>query len=245
MDIRELKIKVFADGADIEGMKREYGKGYVSGFTTNPTLMKKAGVSDYMAFAKEAVQAIPNLPLSFEVFADRFEDMEKEAKVLAGIGKNVYVKIPITNAKGESSVPLIHRLSEMGMRLNVTAVFTLEQVEEAVGAFAEGTQNIVSVFAGRIMDTGVDAEPLMKEALALCRKKAGTELLWASCREVFNIIEAERCGVDIITVTNDILGKLPCLGKDLAEFSLETVRMFAEDGASLGYSVCGRSERKV
>lgn len=237
MNIRELGIKVFADGADIEGMKAEYARGYVAGFTTNPTLMKKAGVRDYAEFAKAAVEAIPDLPLSFEVFADAFDGMEKEAKILAGLGKNVYVKIPVTNSKGESSIPLIRKLSGQGMQLNVTAVFTLGQVKQSVEAFSEGTRNIVSVFAGRIMDAGVDAEPLMRAALELCREKEGTQLLWASCREVFNLVQAGRCGVDIITVTNDILGKLPCLGKDLAQFSLETVQMFAKDGASLGYSI--------
>lgn len=239
MDARELQVKIFADGADIEEMKAEYAKGYVDGFTTNPSLMKKAGVRDYADFAREAVRAIPDLPLSFEVFADDFGGMEKEAGILAGLGENVYVKIPVTNSKGESSVPLIRKLSAQGMQLNVTAVFTLEQVRQAVGAFAEGTRNIVSVFAGRIMDAGVDAEPIMRAALALCREKEGTELLWASCREVFNVIQADRCGVDIITVTDGILGKLPCMGKDLAQFSLETVRMFAQDAASLGYSVAG------
>lgn len=235
----ELKIKIFADGADIEEMKREYEKGYVSGFTTNPTLMKKAGVLDYIKFAKEAVRLIPVLPLSFEVFADDFATMEKEAEALSIIGGNVYVKIPITNSKGESSIPLIRKLSEKGMRLNVTAVFTLDQVRQAVDVFAEGTSNIVSVFAGRIMDAGIDAEDVMREAQVLCRKKAGTELLWASCREVFNIVQAERCGTDIIAVTYDILKKLPILGKDLTQFSLETVQMFVSDGESLGYSILG------
>lgn len=239
MKADELKVKIFADGADIKEMKKEYEKGYVSGFTTNPTLMKKAGVTNYAEFAKEAVRAIPNLPLSFEVFADDFQTMEKEADVLSKLGKNVYVKIPITNSKGESSIPLIQKLSKKGMQLNVTAVFTMEQVKQTVEALAEGTKNIVSVFAGRIMDAGIDAEPIMREAQALCRIKEGTELLWASCREVFNIVQADRCGVDIITVTNDILRKMPNLGKDLARFSLETVQMFVKDGASLGYSVLG------
>ena len=237
MRLEDLNIKIFADGADIEEMKREYARGNVAGFTANPTLMKKAGVRDYADFAREAVAAIPALPISFEVFADDFETMEKEAEILAGMGENVFVKIPITNSKGESSIPLIHKLSEKGIKINVTAVFTLEQVEQAVKAFSEGTSNIVSVFAGRIMDAGVDAEPLMKAARAICQKKAGTELLWASCREIFNIVQADRCGTDIITVTRDILDKLPCLGKELSIFSLETVRMFMRDGASLGYSL--------
>ncbi len=239
MKFEDLKIAIYADGADIEDMKEEYQKGYVKGFTTNPTLMKKAGVKDYVSFAKAALSEITDLPLSFEVFADDFETMEKEAKVIADLGENVYVKIPITNSSGESSIPLIKRLSEAGLKLNVTAILTLEQVKEAVAAFAPKTQNIVSVFAGRIMDTGVDATVIMKKVAKLCRQKPGTLSLWASCREVYNIIQADACGTDIITVTNDILKKLPNLNKDLAQLSLETVQMFARDGKSLGYSILG------
>ncbi|HKM21081.1 MAG TPA: transaldolase [Lachnospiraceae bacterium] len=237
MKFEDLKIKIFADGADINGMKEEYSKGYVTGFTTNPTLMKKAGVKDYVPFAKEVVTAISDLPLSLEVFADDFDTMEKEAMVISALGDNVYVKIPITNSKGESSIPLIKKLSAAGLKLNVTAIMTIKQVKETVEAFADGTQNVVSVFAGRVMDTGVDAMPLMKEVAAICKTKPGTESLWASCREVYNIIQADECGVDIITVTNAILGKLPMLGKDLTELSLETVQMFVNDGKSLGFSI--------
>ncbi len=237
MRFEDLKVTLYADGADIEGMKEEYKKGYVKGFTTNPTLMKKAGVTDYITFAKEAVSQIPDLPLSFEVFSDDFDTMEQEAKVIAALGQNVYVKIPITNSRGESSIPLIKKLSAAGLKLNVTAILTLEQVEETVNAFAPGTENIVSVFAGRIMDTGVDAVPVMKKATELCRKKPGTLSLWASCREVYNIIQADQCGTDIITVTNNLLAKLPNLGKDLKQLSLETVQMFANDSAALGFSI--------
>ncbi len=237
MKFEDLKITLYADGADIEGMKEEYKKGYVKGFTTNPTLMKKAGVTDYITFAKEAVSQIPDLPLSFEVFSDDFDVMEKEAHVLSELGDNVYVKIPITNARGESSIPLIKKLSAAGLKLNVTAILTLEQVEETVDAFCPGTKNIVSVFAGRIMDTGVDAVPVMKKATELCRKKPGTLSLWASCREVYNIIQADACGTDIITVTNNLLAKLPNLGKDLKQLSLETVQMFASDSKALGFSI--------
>ncbi len=237
MRFEDLTVTLYADGADIEGMKEEYRKGYVKGFTTNPTLMKKAGVADYVTFAKEVVKEIPDLPLSFEVFADDFDTMEKEAKVIAALGDNVYVKIPITNAQGESSIPLIRRLSEAGLKLNVTAILTLEQVEQTVDAFADGTKNIVSVFAGRIMDTGMDAVPIMKQATALCRKKPGTLSLWASCREVYNIIQANECGTDIITVTNNLLAKLPNLGKDLKQLSLETVQMFSNDSKALGFSI--------
>jgi len=239
MKFEDLKITLYADGADLEGMKEEYNKGYVKGFTTNPTLMKKAGVKDYVTFAKAAVQEIPDLPISFEVFAEEFDDMEKEAKVLSALGDNVYVKIPIMNARGESSIPLIKRLSEQGLKLNVTAVFTLEQVEETVAAFTEGTENIVSVFAGRIMDAGVDAVPMMAKVNEICKSKPGTLSLWASCREVFNIVQADQCGTDIVTVTNDLLKKLPNLGKDLTQFSLETVQMFDRDSKALGFSILG------
>ena len=237
MRAEDLRIKIFADGADVAKMKKEYQKGIVKGFTTNPTLMKKAGVKDYVAFAKDALAAIPDLPLSLEVFSDDFETMEKEAKVIAALSHQVYVKIPITNSKGESSIPLIKKLSADGLKLNVTAILTVEQARETVEAFSEGTQNVVSVFAGRIMDTGVDAVPIMKEVVALCRTKAGTESLWASCREVYNIIQAEESGTDIVTVTNDLLAKTSMFGKDLKELSLETVQMFVNDGKSLGFSI--------
>ncbi len=237
MKFEDLRVTVYADGADIEAMKEEYRKGYVKGFTTNPTLMKKAGVKDYVTFAKEAIREIPDLPLSLEVFADDFDTMEKEAEFISALGDNVYVKIPITNSKGESSVPLIKKLSSKGIRINATAILTLEQVRSVVDAFAEGTQNIVSVFAGRILDTGVDAVPVMKEVTEICKAKPGTLSLWASCRELYNIIQADQCGTDIITVTNNILAKLPNLGKDLTQLSLETVQMFVNDGKSLGYSI--------
>ena len=237
MKFEDLKVTVYADGADIEAMKEEYKKGYVKGFTTNPTLMKKAGVKDYVTFAKEAIKEIPDLPLSLEVFADDFDTMEKEAEFISSLGNNVYVKIPITNSKGESSVPLIKKLSEKGIKINATAILTLEQVRSVVDAFKPGTENIVSVFAGRILDTGVDAMPIMKEVTEICKKKPGTLSLWASCRELYNIIQADQCGTDIITVTNNILAKLPNLGKDLTQLSLETVQMFVNDGKSLGYSI--------
>lgn len=237
MKLEDLKIDIYADGADIEGMKEEYAKGYVKGFTTNPTLMKKAGVTDYIAFAKEALREIPDLPLSFEVFADDFETMGKEAEVISALGSNVYVKIPVTNSKGESSIPLIHKLSLKGLRLNVTAVFTLCQVREIADAFSSGTENIVSVFAGRIFDAGEDAAEIMRRAAEICHERPGVRLLWASCREVYNIVQADQCGADIVTVSNDILEKLPNLGKDLEEFSLETVQMFVRDGQSLGFSI--------
>lgn len=237
MRAEDLTITLYADGADIEGMKAEYNKGFVKGFTTNPTLMKKAGVKDYVTFAKECVKEIPDLPLSLEVFADDFEGMEEEARIICGLGDNVYVKIPITNSKGESSIPLIRKLSADGLKINVTAMFTVKQIEETVDAFAPGTQNIISIFAGRIMDAGVDAMPIMRKAKEVAATKPGTLTLWASCREVYNIIQAQESGTDIVTVTNNLLAKLPGLGKDLDQFSLETVRMFVNDGKSLGYTI--------
>ena len=237
MNSNDLTIAIYADGADIEAMKAEYKKGIVKGFTTNPTLMKKAGVKDYVTFARECVKEIPDLPLSLEVFADDFPGMEEEARIICGLGQNVYVKIPVTNSKGESSIPLIRKLSADGLKLNVTAILTMEQIEQTVDAFADGTDNIVSIFAGRIMDTGVDAVPMMKKAGQIAAAKPGTQTLWASCREVYNIIQAQEAGTDIITVTNPILAKLPNLGKDLTQLSLETVQMFVNDGRSLGYSI--------
>lgn len=232
-----MNVKVYADGADIEKMKRVYAEGIVKGFTTNPSLMKKAGVKDYNEFAKEVVKAIPDLSVSFEVFADDFDTMKKEALKIASYGENVYVKIPITNTKGESSVPLIKELSAEGINLNVTAIFTMKQVTETVEAFSEGTKNIVSVFAGRIADTGVDPVPLMKEAKSVCATKEGAELLWASSREAYNIIQAEEVGADIITCTPEIIAKMKMFGMDLNELSLDTVKMFNTDIKELGYTI--------
>ena len=239
MRLEDLKIAIYADGADINGMVEMYRKGFIKGFTTNPTLMKKAGVTDYTNFVKNVLKEIPDMPISFEVFADDFETMEKEAVALSGYGKNVFVKIPITNSMGESSIPLISALSKKGVNLNVTAVFTAEQARAVLKVLEEGTRNIVSVFAGRIADAGVDPEVIMGQVAELCRQKEGTMCLWASCREVFNIMQAERCGADIITVTNDLLGKLGNVGKDLEQFSLETVQMFERDGRSIGFSIKG------
>ena len=233
----DFKIKIFADGADIEGMREEYKKGYVSGFTTNPTLMKKAGVKDYEAFAKEIASEITDLPLSFEVFSDDLETMEREARKIGSWGDNIYIKIPVTNTKGESTAGLIKKLSAEGLKLNVTAILTIDQVKEVVDALSANVGAYVSVFAGRIADTGVDPIDIMKEAVDICRTKAGVESLWASTRELLNIFQAQDCGVDIITVTNDVLKKLPMVGKDLTELSLETVQMFYSDGQSLGYKL--------
>ncbi|GHV89650.1 transaldolase [Spirochaetia bacterium] len=237
MTSSEIKIKVFADGADIKGMLEMYRAGFVSGFTTNPTLMKKAGVTDFEAFALEAVKAIPKLPLSFEVFSDDFKAMEQEARKIKSWGENVFIKIPVTNTKGESSAGLIKKLSAEGFNLNITAILTLNQVETVLKNINPGSGTLVSVFAGRIADTGINPIPIMKEAANMCKSIAGAESLWASTRELLNIFQAQEAGVDIITVTNDILKKLTNVGKDLTDLSLETVKMFYNDAKSLGYKI--------
>lgn len=237
MRLKDLNVAIYADGADVAGMVEMYRKGFIKGFTTNPTLMKKAGITDYPEFARRVLKEIPDRPISFEVFADDFEMMEKEAVILSGYGENVFVKIPVTNTKGESSVPLIRSLSEKGVRLNVTAVFTVDQARGVLEALEAKTENIISVFAGRIADAGVDPERIMEQVAELCGKREGVKCLWASCREVFNIIQADRCGADIITVTNDLLAKLGNIGKNLEQFSLETVQMFERDGRSLGFCI--------
>lgn len=237
MKVEDLKIDIYADGADVGGMLKMKEKPYIKGFTTNPTLMKAAGVSDYVEFSRKVLAEITDVPVSFEVFSDDFNQMEIEARKICSLGSNVFVKIPVTNTKGEPSYELIRKLSKEGLQLNVTACMTTDQVAKVVEAMSEGVDGIVSVFAGRIADTGRDAAAIMKEAAAICHAKKGVKLLWASCREVYNIVEADKSGVDIITVTNDILGKLKYFGKDLTEFSLETVKMFANDSKSLGFSI--------
>lgn len=241
MDIKDLRVKLFADGADINTMKEIYSKGIVKGFTTNPTLMKKAGVKDYLTFISDAVAAIPDLSLSFEVFADDFDIMEKEAEIISSMGKNIMVKIPITNSKGDSSIPLIYRLSGKGINLNVTAICTFAQVLSAVQAFKPGTHNYVSIFAGRIANTGVDPEPIMAASAAVCHSYEGIELLWASSREIFNIEQANRTNCDIITVTDSILSGLDNWGKNLNQYSLETVQMFLNDSKNLGFSILDKN----
>ena len=237
MMARKLSIKVYSDGAVLETMLKDLNSGLVSGFTTNPSLMKKAGITSYIGFAKEVLKDIKEFPVSFEVFADDIETMEKEAEKIASLGENVYVKIPVTNSKGESTVDLMKRLAAKGVKINATAIFTLEQVREVVRALKAGTPGIVSVFAGRIADTGVDPVPIMKEALSICRQKDGVELLWASPRETYNIYQADELGVDIITCTSDLIQKLLLNGKDLTEYSLETVQMFLKDSTSLGFKI--------
>ena len=234
---RKLSIKVYSDGAVLETMLKDLNSGLVSGFTTNPSLMKKAGITSYIGFAKEVLKDIKEFPVSFEVFADDIETMEKEAEKIASLGENVYVKIPVTNSKGESTVDLMKRLAAKGVKINATAIFTLEQVREVFGALKAGTPGRVSGFAGRIADTGVDPVPIMKEALSICRQKDGVELLWASPRETYNIYQADELGIDIITCTSDLIQKLSLNGKDLPEYSLETVQMFLKDSTSLGFKI--------
>lgn len=233
----DLTIKIFADGADLAGMLEMRGNPLIKGFTTNPTLMRKAGVDDYESFAREVLAEITDRPVSFEVFADDFAEMERQALQIASWADNVNVKIPITNTRGESAIPLIERLSAQGVVVNITAMMTLAQVAETARALHPETPAIVSVFAGRVADTGVDPVPHMKHALALLADRPKAELLWASPRELLNIFQADEIGCHIITVTNDLLAKLKLVGKDLTVFSRETVEMFHRDAAAAGYSI--------
>jgi transaldolase len=235
MAMPDLKVKLFADGADVAGMVEMYRRPWIKGFTTNPTLMRKAGVSDYRAFAREVLAAIPDRPISFEVFSDDFDEMARQAHEIASWGANVNVKIPVTNTRGEPSYQLIRDLAAARIMLNVTAVFTLGQVRDVVAHLDPATPAYVSLFAGRVADTGRDPMPHMAAALKLVHVHPKAELIWASPREVLNVFHADAVGCDIITVTNDLLAKLPACGKDLAEFSLETVQMFRNDAVKAGY----------
>jgi transaldolase len=235
--LQNLNIKIFADGANVKEMVKLYKDGIVDGFTTNPTLMRKDGVTNYEEFAKEVLSEITDLPISFEVFADDFETMEKEARKIDSWGKNIFIKIPITNTKGESSIELIEKLSHDGLTLNITAMLTLEQVKDVSKVISPDTKTIVSVFAGRIADTGRDPIPLMKEAVNILKSKSNAELLWASSRELLNIFHAESCGCHIVTVTNNFLKKAHLINKGLKEFSLDTVKMFHDDAVSAGYEI--------
>ncbi len=232
-----LNVKIFADGADLDGIRKLAQNPLIKGFTTNPTLMRKDGVSDYAAFAKDMLGVIGEAPVSFEVFADEFDEMEAQALEIASWGDNVYVKIPITNTKGESSVPLVGRLSAQKVQVNVTAMMTLDQVRHVAEALDEETPAVVSVFAGRVADTGLDPVPLMREAVGVLESRPKAELLWASPRELLNIFHADEVGCHIITVTHDLLGKLSGVGKDLDQFSLETVQMFFDDASAAGYTI--------
>jgi transaldolase len=232
-----LKIKLFQDGAELGKMIEARARGGIDGFTTNPTLMRKAGIVDYKEFALKAIKAIPDLPISFEVFSDDFDAMEREAREIASWGGDTYIKIPITNTKGQSSAALVRKLSSEGVSLNVTAILTLEQVEEVAKAADAGARTIVSVFAGRIADTGIDPVPLMAKAVGMLKRLPKAELLWASPREVLNVIQAQDCGCHIITATPDIIAKVRLFGKDLRQYSLETVKMFYDDARAAGFKL--------
>lgn len=235
--VADLQVKLFADGAEREGILRMYENPLIRGFTTNPTLMRKAGITDYEAFAKDILSAVPDRPISLEVFADEFDEMERQALKISRWGDNVYTKIPVTNTRRESSLNLVCRLARKGVKLNVTALLTLNQVKDVGAALAGGPPAYVSVFAGRIADTGRDPVPLMAEAVNLLRPHSNIELIWASPRELLNIFQADSVGCHIITATNDLLHKLALVGKDLDDYSLETVEMFYRDAAQAGFSL--------
>ena len=236
--LSQLQVKIFADGADKKSMLDLYTNPLIQGLTTNPSLMHKVGIPDYEAFAKDILSTVQDKPISFEVFSDEFPEMRRQALKIAAWQKNVYVKIPITNTRAESALPLIRELGQQGVQLNVTALLTLDQVRGVAEALNPKVASVVSVFAGRIADTGVDPEPLMRESLALLGGQPKAELLWASVREVLNIWHAERTGCHIVTVPHDILNKaMKMAGKDLTALSLDTVKMFAADALSAGFSV--------
>jgi transaldolase len=241
--VDQLQVKIFADGADLKGMKEAAAQPLVKGFTTNPTLMRQAGVSDYKAFALDVLKLIPDRPVSFEVFADDFPTMEAQGREIASWGDNVYVKVPVTNTKGEFAGPLMTRLAGAGIKLNVTAIMTNEQVKRVAASLAKDTPAIVSVFAGRIADTGRDPVPLMRDAVALLKDRPKAELLWASPRELLNIFQADEIGCHIITVTGDVIRKLALVGKDLERYSLETVAMFHRDALTAAFTIPVGSEQ--
>ncbi len=235
--IDTLWVKLFSDGADLESILEMYAKPWIRGFTTNPTLMRKAGVRNYEGFARTLLEAVPDRPISFEVFAEDEDEMERQALTIAAWGANVNVKIPVTDRRGKFLGPLMGRLGAAGVAVNVTAILTLEQVERVADALEPGTAAIVSVFAGRIADTGIDPVPLMREAKRMLGGRPRAELLWASPRELLNIFQADEAGCDIITVAPEILRKLELVGRDLEQYSLETVEMFHRDAQAAGYRI--------
>jgi transaldolase len=243
--VAELRVKIYADGADLQGMRELSRKPWVKGFTTNPTLMRKVGVSDYRTFASDVLKMIPDRPISFEVFSDEFEEMAWQAREITTWGENVFVKIPVTNTRGESSAELIRDLTRAGIKLNVTAILALDQVRDVAVALAGGSPACVSVFAGRVADTGRDPVPLMAAALALVGLAPNLELIWASPRELLNIYQADAIGCHIITVTHDILNRLDAVGRDLHDYSLDTVRMFRNDAIKAGYTLPTRTRSTV
>jgi transaldolase len=232
-----ISTKIFADGADLDGILRLTSDPMIKGFTTNPTLMWKAGLTDYADFAQRLLEQIRDKPISFEVFADDESEMRRQAKQLASWGPNVYVKIPVTTTSGESMAPLVRELSEDGVQVNVTALFTTAQVELITAAVADGAPSCISVFAGRIADAGVDPLPIMRRAVDIMADAPRSELIWASPREVLNLVQADQVGCHIITMTHDLLPKVKSLGKDLEQFSLETVQMFHRDAAAAGFTL--------
>jgi len=235
--IKFKSLSLYQDGADIDDMLQAAKDPMVAGFTTNPTLMAKAGITDYEKFARTAIGAIPDKPVSFEVFSDNFDEMEREARIIKSWGGKTYVKIPVMNTRGESSVPLIKKLSAEGIPLNVTAIFSSKQIEDVSLALSPGVDAIISIFAGRIADTGIDPMPIMKNAVELTKGMPEQLILWASPRELLNVFQADECGCQIITATSDILKKLSSVGKDLEEFSQETVQMFYNDATSAGFKL--------
>jgi transaldolase len=237
IDLAELRTKIFADGADVAGIRALASNPLVKGFTTNPTLMRASGVVDYEAFAREVIELVPEYPISFEVLSDDFDEMERQALKIASWGDNVYVKVPVTNCGGASSGPLIQRLTAMGLKLNVTAIMNVKQVEWVVKSMAGGASGYVSVFAGRIADTGRYPVPIISAALEILADHPQLELIWASPREILNLFEADSVGCHVITITHDLLKKLSLCGKDLDTFSLETVKMFFEDAQAAGFSL--------
>jgi transaldolase len=233
-----LKVKIFADGADLEGMIKSYRtQPFIKGFTTNPTLMRQAGITNYEKFARNVLAAIPDRPISFEVFSDEFDEMEIQALKIASWGSNVYVKIPVTNTKRAAALPLIRKLSGQGVKLNVTAIMTLAQVRDVVDHLNPEVPSYVSVFAGRIADTGVDPLPVMAAAVALTATNPAAEVIWASPRELLNIFQADAIGCHIITVTNDVLKKASLVGRNLDDYSLDTVKMFYRDATDAGFKI--------
>jgi transaldolase len=235
--MNKLKVKIFADGADLKVIADMSKNPLIKGFTTNPTLMKKAGITDYKAFSLEVLKIVPDKPVSFEVFSDDFAEMEKQAREIASWGRNVYVKIPVTNTKREFAGDLIKTLAKAGVQLNVTALMTTQQVKDVLKNLSPSVSSYISVFAGRVADTGCDPVPLMAESVCLMKSNPKSELIWASPRELLNIFHAEAVGCHVITVTSDILGKLKLIGKDLSEYSLDTVKMFYQDATSAGFKI--------
>jgi transaldolase len=233
----QISTRIFADGADLDGIVALAADPRIAGFTTNPTLMRKVGLTDYARFAQELLERVTKHPISFEVFADDIPEMRRQARAIASWGENVYVKIPVTSTSGESMAPLVRELSESGLKVNVTALFTTAQVELITAAVTDGAPSYISVFAGRIADAGVDPMPIIARSVEIMEQASHAELIWASPREILNVVQASEMGCHIITVTHDLLKKLDGLGKSLEQYSLETVRMFHDDALAAGFTL--------